>query len=75
MKDGIVQVKSDRCFRAGLWGSIITAICCATPILAFIVGLIGLGVFTPYLDYVLFPLLGLFVILTLYGWRKQKRSC
>jgi len=75
MKDGIAQMKNDRCFRAGLWGSIVTAICCATPILAFILGLIGLAVFTPFLDYALFPLLGLFVILTLYGWRKQKRSC
>jgi mercuric ion transport protein len=75
MKDGIGRMKNDRCFRAGLWGSIVAAICCATPILPFILGLIGLAVFTPFLDYVLFPLLGLFVILTLYGWLKQKRSC
>jgi mercuric ion transport protein len=75
MKDGIAQMKNDRCFRAGLWGSIATAICCATPILPFILGLIGLAVFTPFLDYVLFLLLGLFVILALYGWRQQKRSC
>jgi len=68
-------MKNDRCFRAGPWGSLGAAICCATPILPFILGIIGLAVFTPFLDYVLFPLLGLFVILTLYGWRQQKRSC
>ena len=75
MKDGIAEIKTDRCFKTGVWGSIVAAICCATPILTFILGLIGLAVFTPFLDYVLFPLLGLFVILTLYGWRQQKRSC
>jgi len=67
-------MKTDRWFKTGLWGSIVTAICCATPILPFLLGVIGLAAFTPYLDYVLFPLLGLFVILTLYGWVKHKRS-
>ena len=63
-----------KCFKAGLWGSIVAAICCFTPVLVVGLGLIGLAAFTPYLDYVLFPLLGLFLILTFYGWRKQKRS-
>jgi len=74
MKDGIAQMKNDRCFRAGLWGSIVAAICCATPVLPFILGLIGLAAFTRYLDYMLLPFLALFLILTIYGWRKQKRS-
>jgi mercuric ion transport protein len=68
-------MENDRWFKTGLWGSIIAAICCVTPILPILLGLIGLAAFTPYLDYVLFPLLGLFLILTLYGWRKRKRSC
>jgi mercuric ion transport protein len=62
-------------FKTGLWGSIIAAICCFTPLLVIGLGLIGLAALTPYLDYVLFPLLGLFLILAFYGWRKQKRSC
>ena len=65
----------NKCFRAGIWGSIIVAICCFTPVLVVGLGLIGLAALTPYLDYVLFPLLGLFLILTLYGWRKRKGSC
>jgi mercuric ion transport protein len=68
-------METDRWFKTGLWGSIVTAICCALPILPFILGLIGLATFTPYLDYVLFPLLGLFLILTFYAWLKQKKSC
>jgi len=74
MKDGIVQMKTDRCFKTGVWGSIVAAICCATPVLVVGLGVIGLAAFTPYLDYFLFPLLGLFLILTFYGWVKQKRS-
>ena len=69
MKDGIAQMKTDRCFKTGVWGSIVAAICCATPVLAFILGLLGLAAFTRYLDYVLLTLLGLFLILTLYGDR------
>jgi mercuric ion transport protein len=66
---------ANKSFKAGIWGSIITAICCVTPILPFLLGIIGLAALTPYLDYVLFPLLGLFLILTFYAWWKQKRSC
>jgi len=69
-----IAVDTNKCFKAGLWGSIIAAICCFTPVLVVGLGLIGLAVFTPYLDYLLFPLLALFLLLTFYGWLKQKRS-
>ena len=67
-------MKTDRCFKAGLWGSIDTAICCATPVLVVGLGFIGLAAFTPFLDYVLFPLLGLFLILTFYGWLQRRKN-
>jgi mercuric ion transport protein len=63
-----------KCFKAGIWGSIIAAICCFTPILVIGFGLIGLAAFTQYLDYVLFPMLGLFVILAFYGWSKSRKG-
>ena len=62
-----------KCFRIGRWGSIIAAICCFTPLLVVGIGLIGLAAFTPYLDFVLFPALGFFLILAFYGWWKMKR--
>jgi mercuric ion transport protein len=70
-----VVMDANKSLKAGIWGSIITAICCFTPVLVVGLGLIGLAALTSYLDYVLFPLLGFFLILTFYGWRKQKRSC
>ncbi len=64
----------NKCFKAGIWGSIIAAICCFTPVLVLGFGLIGLAAFTQYLDYVLFPMLGLFVILAFYGWSKSRKG-
>jgi len=61
-----------KCFKTGLWGSIIAAICCFTPLLVVGIGLIGLAALTPYLDYVLFPTLEIFLILAFYGWWKMK---
>ncbi len=64
----------NKCFKAGIWGSIIAAICCFTPVLVVGLGLIGLAAFTQYLDYVLFPMLGLFAILAFYGWSKSRKG-
>ena len=65
----------NRCLNAGIWGSIIAAICCFTPVLVIGLGLIGLAALTPYLDAVLFPMLGLFVILIVYGlWQRRRQS-
>ncbi len=61
-----------KCFKTGLWGSIIVAICCFTPLLVVGIGLIGLAALTPYLDFMLFPALGFFLILAFYGWGKMK---
>ena len=65
----------NKCFKTGLWGSIVAAICCFTPVLVIAVGFVGLAAITPYLDYVLLPLLGLFLILAFYGWSKRKKEC
>ena len=48
----------------GLVGSIILAVCCATPVLVLLLGAIGLTAWTAHLDAVLLPALGLFVIVT-----------
>ncbi len=62
----------EKCFRAGLWGSIIAIICCFTPVLVIALGFFGLAAVIPYLDYILIPLLAIFLILALYGWSKKK---
>jgi mercuric ion transport protein len=48
--------------KTGVIGSVITALCCFTPILVILFGVLGLSALIGYLDYVLFPLLGLFLV-------------
>jgi mercuric ion transport protein len=58
--------------RMGIIGSIITAICCFTPILIVIFTAIGLAAIVGYLDYVLFPLLAIFLGMIGYGIYKRQ---
>ncbi|MBT4888701.1 MAG: mercury resistance system transport protein MerF [Rhodospirillales bacterium] len=56
----------------GITGIIGTAICCFTPVLVFILGAIGLTVVVRWLDYILFPLMGLFMILVITTIVRQR---
>ena len=59
----------------GIVGTIVAALCCFTPVLVVLFGVIGLSAFTGYLDHILFPALGLFIVLTLYAvWRRRRRQ-
>jgi mercuric ion transport protein len=61
--------------RVGIVGTVIAALCCFTPVLVVLVGVIGLSALTGYLDLVLFPALVFFIGLTAYAvWRKQCRN-
>jgi mercuric ion transport protein len=58
----------------GVFGTIIVALCCFTPILIILLGAVGLSALAGYLDYVLLPSLSFFILLTIYAlWRRQKR--
>lgn len=48
--------RAERCCKTGMWGTVITALCCLTPLLVFLLGAVGLAFLTPYLDYLLVPL-------------------
>jgi mercuric ion transport protein len=67
-------VQKESLFKTGLWGTIVTAVCCFTPVLPWVLGLIGLAILIPYPDYVLFPLLFLFLALAFWGWRRARRT-
>ncbi len=63
-----------RLHRAGIIGAVVAAVCCFTPLLVVLVTAVGWSALVGYLDYVLFPALGLFLILTAVGW-VQRRRC
>lgn len=67
-------MQKESLFKTGLWGTIVTAVCCFTPVLPWVLGLIGLAILIPYLDYVLFPLLFVFLALAFWGWRHARRT-
>lgn len=57
--------------RVGVFGTVLAVPCCFTPILAILLGAVGLAAITGYLDYVLPPVLVSFVGLTLYAVRRK----
>lgn len=61
--------------KTGIIGTVLAALCCFTPVLVILLGAVGLSALTGYLDYVLLPALGIFIVLTIYAvWRRQSRS-
>jgi len=67
--------------KLSLFGGIgtgVVALCCFTPILVIAVTAVGFAGIIAYLDYILFPLLAFFILLTGYGLylsKQPKESC
>lgn len=53
--------------RLGILGTVITALCCFTPILAGLLAITGLSWLIGYLDFILFPVLFIFLGITVYA--------
>ena len=68
--------RSDRrLLTTGIIGTVIVALCCFTPVLVVLFGLVGLSAVLGWLDYVLFPALAFFIGLTIYAvWRRQRNT-
>ncbi|MBP8153836.1 MAG: mercury resistance system transport protein MerF [Nitrospira sp.] len=63
-----------RLLWTGLIGAGLVALCCLTPILVVLLGVVGLGAFTGYLDYVLLPALAVFLGLAVYAGARQRQA-
>lgn len=68
------MIKNSLLLKLGIGGSIIAALCCFTPILVVLLGIVGLSALTGYLDYVLFPALALFIGITIYALLRKQRQ-
>ena len=64
-------MKKNRLLQVGIIGAILTALCCFTPVLVVLFGALGLAAFVGYLDFVLFPLLGVFTLFLIVGWYRR----
>lgn len=64
--------KNSTLLKLGIGRTIIVALCCFTPILLILLGVVGLSALTGYLDYVLLPFLVVFVGITIYALQKRR---
>ena len=65
---------TDKLLKMGIVGTVIAALCCFTPILAVLFGVVGLSAIVGYLDYVLLPTLAVFVLITIYAVIRRARK-
>ncbi len=67
-------MKDDTLVKTGIAGGVLAALCCATPILAFALGGVGLSALAAKADFVLIPVLIASVALLGLGIYRRRRS-
>lgn len=74
---GKILMNDQKLLTTGIAGTVITALCCFTPILVILLGAVGLSAWLGWLDYVLLPALVIFLAITAYAVhrRRQARAC
>lgn len=65
--------KNSPLFKFGAVGTVIAALCCFTPILVILFGVLGLSALVGYIDIVLIPILVIFIVITAYAVWKERR--
>ncbi|MHA1567113.1 MAG: mercury resistance system transport protein MerF [Alphaproteobacteria bacterium] len=56
----------------GIVGTVVAALCCFTPLLVVLLGILGLSAALGWLDWVLLPALAFFIGLTVFAYRRRK---
>ena len=64
-----------RCIKIGALGTVVAALCCFTPILVILLSFVGFSALTGYLDYLLLPALGVFIVILAIGLWRLRRDC
>ena len=66
---------NNKLLKVGAIGTVVAAVCCFTPALVILLGLVGLSAVVGFLDMVLLPVLGIFAGITIYALiRRSKRN-
>jgi mercuric ion transport protein len=58
---------NNKLLKVGAIGTVFAAICCFTPALVILLGLVGLSAMVGFLDMILLPVLGIFAGITIYA--------
>lgn len=64
----------DKLLTTGIGGTVIAALCCFTPLLVVVFAAVGVSAWLGWIDYVLFPALGFFILLTVYAVHRRQRG-
>ncbi|GAV19440.1 mercuric ion transport protein [Mariprofundus micogutta] len=64
-------MKSSTLLKTGITGAVLSALCCFTPVLVMLLGIVGVSAWVGYLDYVLMPALLFFLALTVFALKKK----
>ena len=75
---GALRVNDQNLLRVGIAGSVIAALCCFTPLLVVLLGVVGLSALAGWLNVVLLPALVLFLTITAWALIRRhgrKESC
>ncbi|QHE51548.1 mercury resistance system transport protein MerF [Pontibacillus sp. HMF3514] len=67
-------MRENKWFIGSLIGFFVTLLCCVTPLLVVLLGLVGLGAWIGYLDYVLIPFLIGFMLIAVGAYKRRKRT-
>ena len=67
-------MKSESLLCTGIIGTVIAALCCFTPVLVVLLGVVGLSAAVGWLDYVLFPTLAVFIGITIYALIQRRNQ-
>lgn len=67
-------MKDRTLIRTGIGGTTVAALCCVTPVLALLLGAVGLAAWLVWADYVLLPVLVMFLAIAAVGFYRRSRS-
>ena len=59
----------------GVAGAVLSMLCCVTPVLAVLLGALGLTAFVAKIDYVLVPAFVASVALAIFALVRRRRGC
>jgi len=67
-------MKDKTILKTGIIGTAIAAICCFTPFLVIVLGVVGLSAWLDWLDNVLLPALGICILIVAYGFYRVRSN-
>lgn len=66
-------MRNNRLLGTGIVGSVVSMLCCFTPLLVFVLGGVGLSAWLGWLDWILFPAMVFFTGITVFALARRRR--